>query len=200
MKIIPVIDILNKTTVHAIRGNRREYKPIKSILCKSSDPIEISSRFRSLGFSEMYIADLDSIINKKPNFYLYQKIKSKTKLELMVDPGINNFITAENVLNNGASKIIIGTETMKNFGFIEQISKKIPVDKIIISIDMKNKKLLSRSRIIKLMSPMKFIKEVNDIGIKKIILLELTKVGSQEGVDIDFLDKVNDKLDIIVGG
>ena len=118
----------------------------------------------------------------------------------MVDPGINNFITAENVLNNGASKIIIGTETMKNFGFIEQISKKIPVDKIIISIDMKNKKLLSRSRIIKLMSPMKFIKEVNDIGIKKIILLELTKVGSQEGVDIDFLDKVNDKLDIIVGG
>jgi phosphoribosylformimino-5-aminoimidazole carboxamide ribotide isomerase len=34
IEIIPVMDVLNGIVVHAVRGEREKYKPIKSILSK----------------------------------------------------------------------------------------------------------------------------------------------------------------------
>ncbi|HKM59743.1 MAG TPA: HisA/HisF-related TIM barrel protein, partial [Candidatus Bathyarchaeia archaeon] len=61
MKVIPVIDILNGIVVHAVRGKRREYQPLQSSICNSIEPLEIAKTFKTLGFSELYIADLDAI-------------------------------------------------------------------------------------------------------------------------------------------
>ncbi|HLN90033.1 MAG TPA: HisA/HisF-related TIM barrel protein, partial [Candidatus Binatia bacterium] len=69
MKVIPVIDILNKVVVHAVKGKRNEYKPIQSILCRSVEPLEVAKAFRTLGFSEVYVADLDAIISCSTNFH-----------------------------------------------------------------------------------------------------------------------------------
>jgi len=72
MKIIPVIDVLNGIAVHGVRGERKRYQPLKSLLCKSADPIEIASAFESLGFSSLYLADLDAILGKTANFNVYR--------------------------------------------------------------------------------------------------------------------------------
>ncbi len=63
LKIIPVIDILAGIAVHAVKGKRREYKSLESILFKSVEPVEIAKAFKTLGFNELYIADLDSIVD-----------------------------------------------------------------------------------------------------------------------------------------
>lgn len=64
MEIIPVIDILNGVVVHGVRGEREKYEPIKSVLCNSSDPLEVANVFKELGFKSLYVADLDSILKK----------------------------------------------------------------------------------------------------------------------------------------
>jgi phosphoribosylformimino-5-aminoimidazole carboxamide ribotide isomerase len=48
MEIIPVMDILNGIVVHAVRGEREKYKPIKSILSASPDPVEIANAFKKI--------------------------------------------------------------------------------------------------------------------------------------------------------
>ena len=48
LKVIPVIDILNGIVVHAVRGKRREYQPLQSILCKSVEPLEVAKAFKTL--------------------------------------------------------------------------------------------------------------------------------------------------------
>ena len=45
-KIIPVIDILNSTAVHAKKGERTKYKPIQSTLFQSSNPVEIIRKIK----------------------------------------------------------------------------------------------------------------------------------------------------------
>jgi len=43
-RIIFVLDILNGTTVHAVRGERSKYKPVTgSRVCDSSSPLDIIS-------------------------------------------------------------------------------------------------------------------------------------------------------------
>jgi phosphoribosylformimino-5-aminoimidazole carboxamide ribotide isomerase len=88
LRVIPVIDILNGVAVHAVRGRRSEYQPLKSILCTSADPLDVASAFKAAGFSELYVADLDAIMGGKPNFSVLKQIADTTGLRLMVDAGV----------------------------------------------------------------------------------------------------------------
>ena len=100
MKVIPVIDILNGIVVHAVRGKRSEYKPLESILFKSVEPVEVAKAFKTLGFSELYVADLDAIIDCSTNFEVFKHMAEETGLHLMVDAGVTNIERAQKLLGN----------------------------------------------------------------------------------------------------
>ena len=54
-RIIFVLDILNGSVVHAVKGERSKYKPIKgSMICESSDPFEIIDTVKP---REIYMAE-----------------------------------------------------------------------------------------------------------------------------------------------
>ena len=83
------IDILNSNVVHAIKGERNKYKPLKSYLFPSSNPIEVVNILNNdYNFDLFYIADLDSIIKKAPNFQILKKILEISNINVMLDPGI----------------------------------------------------------------------------------------------------------------
>ena len=87
MKIIPVLDLLNGIAVHAMRGERNKYRPLQSVLNPSPDPLELAKAFDSLGFDELYAADLDAILKDEEDFSVFTRIASETNLTLMVDAG-----------------------------------------------------------------------------------------------------------------
>ena len=152
MKIIPVLDLLNGIAVHAMRGERNKYRPLKSVLWPSPDPLELAKVFDSLGFDELYMADLDAILENKEDFSVFTRISSETDLSLMVDAGINDLGKAERVLEAGASNVIIGTETLTDLGFAGEAVRALGEDRVIISVDLKWGELLSRSEKIRSIS------------------------------------------------
>ena len=202
MKIIPVIDVLNGIAVHGIGGERKHYQPLKSLLCKSSEPLEIASAFDSLGFSSLYVADLDAILGKSANFDVYHKIMAKTCLDLMVDAGTSDIEKAETVLKNNISKIVIGSETLKSLDFVSQAVDAFGEDKIVVSIDQKKGKLLSASETIASMDAVSFAKQLVGIGVRQIILLDLDHVGTEHGINLSLIRKILEKtgVDVLVGG
>jgi phosphoribosylformimino-5-aminoimidazole carboxamide ribotide isomerase len=202
LKIIPVIDVLNGVAVHAIRGERKQYQPLRSILCNSSDPLDVALTFRSLEFRSLYLADLDAILGKPANFSLYQQIIAKKGLELMVDAGIADITKAKKVLETGVTKIVVGTETLSGLDFLNQAVKALYEDKIIVSIDLKQGRVLSLSETIKSMDATSFAQKLADIGIKQIILLDLSRVGTEHGTNSTNLESILEKtsLKVCVGG
>ena len=72
-----MLDMLGSVAVHAVAGRRDQYRPLKSCICNGSDPLEVSSTFKSrYGFKELYVADLDAILGKEPSLSLVQQIKN----------------------------------------------------------------------------------------------------------------------------
>ncbi|MCW5624450.1 MAG: nickel transporter [Burkholderiales bacterium] len=62
MFIVPVIDLMEGQVVHARRGDRAGYAPIRSPLTASSDPLSVVQALRSVAdFHHLYVADLDGI-------------------------------------------------------------------------------------------------------------------------------------------
>jgi phosphoribosylformimino-5-aminoimidazole carboxamide ribotide isomerase len=202
LKVIPVIDILDGKVVHAVRGKRSEYQPLKSILCKSVDPLEVAETFKAVGFSELYIADLDTIQGGSVNYLLFKRIAKKTGLKLMVDAGVSDLETAKKLLDNGVSKIIIGTETLQIKSFVGEAVGLFGSQRVIVSLDLKWDQVLFKSGFEGFMHPIDFLCEFEAMGASGVIVLDLTRVGSGEGVDVGFLKKALEAvtMDVYVGG
>lgn len=193
-RIIFVLDILNGSVVHAVKGERSKYKPIKgSMICDSSDPFEIISSVKP---RELYIADLDHIQDIGDNFEIIKKISGKTKT--MVDIGVKNMDDVQKCAEI-ADTVIIGTETA-SFEVIEYAAIQFP-DRIDVSIDMKNGYVLTKDTTMEV-RPEDLVRRMNEIEIKDIIILDLGKVGTCAGIDEIFLNKIEKKSThkILVGG
>lgn len=202
MKIIPVIDVLDGRVVHAVRGRRKEYQPLKSTLCASTDPVDVAAALKALGFSELYVADLDAITRGQANFSIFKNIADKTGLELMVDAGIDALKKAENVLESHVSKVIIGTETLPSTSLVAEAIGLFGSEKVMVSLDLIGDRVLSRLETGALTKPLALLRKFQEAGVSQIIVLDLVRVGSGEGVNVPFLREVlrNIKVDVYVGG
>ncbi len=202
MKIIPVLDILNGVAVHAVRGRRKEYQPLKSVLCDSADPLDVAKAFVRLGFTELYIANLNAIMGDGENLAVIEQIAKASDLQLMVDAGVSDIPGARTVLQRGACKVIIGTETLTTISFIQQAVELLGPDKVIVSLDMKNGQLLNKLNAAKSLDPVDVLLQMQSAGLTQVILLDLGRVGSGEGIDWALLRKVlkNAKMQVFVGG
>jgi len=202
MKVIPVIDVLNNVAVHGKRGERNKYKPLKSSLFEFTDPVKIASFFESMGFTNLYLADLDSILGKSINLNLFKQIAQTTHLDFMVDSATSDLSSAKEVLDANVPKVVIGSETLDRLDFVKQVVDMFGENKIIVSIDQKGGKLLSKSSAISSMDVFSFLNKLEKLGITQIILLDLGRVGTLYGIDMQFIQKIveNTELDVIVGG
>jgi len=185
-----------------VRGRRKKYQPLKSVLCASSNPVDVAAALKTLGFSELYVADLDAITGGHQNLSLFKSFAGKTGFSLMVDAGVTSLKAVAELLRNGVSKVVIGTETLSNAGFVAEALASFGRERIVVSLDLMGDRLLSRFDLGELAEPMAFLRTLDAQGVSQIIVLDLQKVGSGEGVNTSFLkDAVkNVKAEVLVGG
>jgi len=192
-RIVFVLDILNGSAVHAVRGERAKYKPVKSRVCDSSNPLDIISFLKP---GEVYVADLNRLQRQGDNFGLIRIISSKAKT--MVDVGTEDMDDVEKSLGI-ADTAILGTETA-SLAMVESASRRFP-GRINVSIDIKNGKVLTKDRRMAV-KPIELVKTLNGYNLKDLIILNLDNVGTSRGVDVDFLNKIAGVSvhDVLAGG
>jgi phosphoribosylformimino-5-aminoimidazole carboxamide ribotide isomerase len=89
VEIIPVIDLLDGHVVHAQRGERSQYRPIRTPLCDSSEPLAIVNALTGLyPFRRLYIADLNAIQQRGDNTDAIRGIRKRNPhLDIWLDGG-----------------------------------------------------------------------------------------------------------------
>jgi phosphoribosylformimino-5-aminoimidazole carboxamide ribotide isomerase len=191
MEIIPVLDIMHGKAVSGKSGKRKKYQELKTVFASSSDPLEIAGE---LPYERLYVADLDGIMKGKPNLELLKKLGKIKKL--LADAGIRNYSDIERISRLNA-EIIIGTETLQNLETLRKALKKFG-KRILVSIDIKNKKVLSQ---ILPSSPAEGFEILRKFGAGRFIFLDISSVGTLGGFKFDFIKKIKfcDE-EIFVGG
>jgi phosphoribosylformimino-5-aminoimidazole carboxamide ribotide isomerase len=203
MRIIPVMDLLGGVVVHARRGMRNEYRPIESVLARTAKPVDVAKAFyRLFMFKELYIADLDAISGKDVATDNIMRISKATPMKLMVDAGVSSLEVARRLRHAGASKIIVATETLESLDMLSLIVNELGSDHVVSSLDLKDGKVISKSIELVSKPPVEVAKMIEDRGVSEMIVLELTKVGSESGVDKHLAELVvnSTRIPIITGG
>ncbi|MEA3254943.1 MAG: HisA/HisF-related TIM barrel protein [Candidatus Altiarchaeota archaeon] len=62
IQVIPVIDIKDGKAVEAKACRGDEYQELRSVICESSNPLDVVNVYGRLGFKEVYVADLGGYI------------------------------------------------------------------------------------------------------------------------------------------
>ena len=145
----------------------REYQPLQSILCNSVEPLEVAKAFKTFGFSELYIADLDAITGGSVNFQVFKRIAKETGLKLMVDAGVSDLETAEKLLDCGVSKVVIGTETLQSKSFVGEAVRLFGSERVIVSLDLKGDKVLVKLGFDGCKNPMCLLREFKEMGVSE---------------------------------
>jgi len=202
-KIIPVLDILNSMCVHAIKGERSQYPPLKSYMFGSSDPYTIIETLHNkYEFYEFYIADLDAIIKNHPNSEIIVGLMQNYDIRIMLDSGISTIEDICAISQFGIENIIIGLETLRDLKVIKSTLNILGKQNIIVSIDMYLEKVITQINEFKFMSIPNIVKKIGDLGVYKIILLDLFRVGQKLGGITPLYLKIRNEFngEIYVGG
>ena len=193
--IIPVLDISNGIAVSGKSGKRETYKPLQSVFHNSTDPLKIADALKKSGAERMYIADLDAIESKRNNSHIIKQINNI--IPVMLDCGANNINDAKIALEI-ADKVIIATETLKDIDDLSKILETHDKNRIIVSIDIKDNEIFSKHLDINLKE---LIKKINEIKPSEVILLDISRVGTEKGVNKALINQFSRfPLSLIIGG
>lgn len=197
--LIPVIDMKDGLVVHACKGEREKYKPIKSILTNSAELAAVVEAFvRQLGLREFYLADLDAIASRgyirdgqAGNLKILAQIIQQNweiiggmgQISFMIDAGANDVVSVEQVLRTGADQVIIGTETLLSLFHLKAIIQRYGFQRIVVSLDSREGRIVSRTPELADLTPPQALRQLQALGVKQFILLELNRVGTGAGLD-----------------
>jgi len=192
LRLIPVLDVMRGVVVHAVKGQRSEYKPLaSSALCDvPSNPLRMLQCLKDVGFGEVYIADLDSIEGRGSNADVVRYARS-LGFRVYADIGRKGLEFAEEL----GLEFVIGTE------YLAYPSELVLHRGRTASLDMVGLSVKFANGVVPLVEA---LSKIADLGIsyRRLFIIFLDRVGSMEGPSIEAVKTVRRvyRGELIVGG
>jgi len=185
VEIIPVLDLKAGQAVHAVRGEREQYTPVQSVLGSGDDPVALAMAYQDrLGCRICYVADLDAITGHTSHHAHLLRTLAGLDMALWIDSGVSNARQAWALANLGVAHIIVGSETLHSPIQLITLTDEFPPDRLILSVDLRSGALYAPTDI---NTPQQLVALAAQVGINRIILLDLARVGAAVGPPLDLL-------------
>lgn len=190
VKVIPVLDVMNGVVVHATAGIREKYRPLRdSVIVGSSNPHDLLKRLRDMGFDEVYIADLDSILGAGENMEVINKALS-LGFNVLADIGVKGV----RMKSTRKLELVIGTEYLSRPEQLKELKdRSISIDLYYGNVKFKNRKY----------SLYYVLKKIKNITYSNVLAIFLDLVGTFKGPNFKLIKLILDNIsskEVIVGG
>ncbi len=158
----------------------------------ADDALETAQQFVQAGAQWIHMVDLDGSLEKKPvNAKTFTDVASKTSLKVEIGGGIRTMQDIDFYVNNGISRIILGSVALKNPELVKEAVKEFG-NIIAVGIDAKNGFAATEGWTES--SDVYFTelaKRMEDVGVKTIIYTDISKDGTLSGPNIEQLIEIN---------
>jgi phosphoribosylformimino-5-aminoimidazole carboxamide ribotide isomerase len=194
MRVVPVIDLQGGTAVHAVRGERERYRPI-------GDPLALARAFGELGLDELYVADVDAIRGEAAHSSCIGALAREARV--MVDAGVSEPARARSLLELGAHRVVVGTETLTGPDALDRLLAELPAGSVVLSVDLRDGRALSPHPQLAGLRAFDAVERLHRAGLRDAIVLDLARVGSRAGPDVALIAELHaafPDLELLAGG
>ncbi len=198
MIVIPAIDLIDGACVRLSEGKFNTKKKY------FDNPLEVAEKWKSQGAEWLHIIDLDGArTGEAKNLKIALGIKEKLDLKIQFGGGMRSEKILEKIMESGIDRAILGTKAIEDFSFLKKSFKSYK-NRIILSLDFKKGGQILKEGWQKDTSfnIFNFSKKIKDIGIKEIIITDVSRDGMLKGIDVNFIKQILDKtgLSLIIAG
>ena len=197
MIIIPAIDIIDGKPVRLYQGDYNK----KEIVAK--DVLDTSKKFEYLGAQWIHLVDLDGAKKGElVNLNVIIEIAQTLSIHVEVGGGIRTFEDIKYLIDNGVSRVILGTSAMEDEKLLNKALREYG-EKIAVGIDCKDGYAYGRGWLQESsIHYIEFAKRLEKLGVKNIIVTDISKDGTLEGPNIEMLNELKKEvcMDITASG
>jgi phosphoribosylformimino-5-aminoimidazole carboxamide ribotide isomerase len=203
MRVIPVIDLKGGVAVHAVRGDRERYRPLRSRIAAGSDPVQVTRAVRaSLGLGELYVADLDAIAGGAGWPDIVAALAREASV--MLDAGAAAPAAVARLLGLGVTRVVVGTESLPGAAALRRLRSELPDAPLVLSLDLRGGRVISPDAALAGARPGEALARLVDAGeSREAVVLDLARVGSGQGPDLALFAELRARLpdvELLAGG
>lgn len=181
--IFPAIDLKNGQSVRLYQG---DYQAVTTI---NEEPIQQALEINKAGIKQLHLVDLDGAKSGQPeNLPMIKQIRQNFRGFLELGGGIRTYQIAQQYLNLGINRIVIGSAALKNPQLVKQLLDDFGSQKIAIGIDGKNGQIATEGWLeqsdVKMTS---LISKMNEFGAENFIVTDVSRDGAMQGPNLDLL-------------
>jgi phosphoribosylformimino-5-aminoimidazole carboxamide ribotide isomerase len=193
MILYPAIDLKGGHCVRLYQGD------MNMTTVFNNSPSTQALMFQKEGAEWIHVVDLDGAFAGQPaNVDAIRSIRQATNANIQLGGGIRSLETIESWLNEGISRVILGTVAVKNPQLVKDACKKFP-GKIAVGIDSKEGFVATEGWAEKSdISSLQLAKMFEDAGVAAIIYTDISRDGAMKGPNIEETKNLARDIDIPV--
>jgi phosphoribosylformimino-5-aminoimidazole carboxamide ribotide isomerase len=205
VRVIGVVDLKDGRAVHARAGRRAGYAPIERVAgvsISAGDPAAVAREYARRGVGELYVADLDAIEGRAPQDDAFAGLIGFGPV--WIDAGVSTLSRARHYAAMAVSRVVVGLETLTSFERLGDICDALGADRVAFSLDLRDgRPILAGDLAGSTDAPAAIAARACDAGANVVIVLDLARVGTSLGIDVDLLARIREQTrgaTLIAGG
>ena len=163
----------------------------------NNNPEAQAELFEKSGFEWLHIVDLNGAIEGLPvNHQVVKNILATVQIPVQLGGGIRSMDTIEHWINQGLSRVILGTSAINNPQLIKIAAKEFP-DRIAVGIDAKDGYVATHGWTnTSTIKTLELAKQFEGIGVCAIIYTDIERDGAMNGPNIFQTETLANAVDI----
>ncbi len=198
MRIVPVLDLKGAVVVHARRGQRADYAPLRSPLVEGCEPVAVALALGAVCRTKtLYVADLDALAGAPVNEAILTALASVA--EPWVDAGAVTPERAAALHRAGVAHNVLGTESLAtplpaNHAPDVADAPDAPATPLVLSVDLRDGRLISPDPELAGRSPSAAAPLARTLNVRELLVIDLARVGSGSGPPLDAVAELSRAL------
>lgn len=191
MLIMPAVDIKGGKCVQLVQGKPGSEQVV------IDNPEKVAASWESLGAQMLHIIDLDGTIDGNNSLLVIKNIINELSVPIQLGGGIRSINYAKTLLDLDIERIIIGTMGIENPETIKKLSDEYGSDRIMISLDSKDSKVVIKGWSEKIdKTPVELSNEFKENGAGSILFTNVDVEGLLGGFYTDPVVNLVNSVDI----
>jgi phosphoribosylformimino-5-aminoimidazole carboxamide ribotide isomerase len=181
---IPAVDLRDGACVQLVGGSYREER------VRLDYPVEVARAWERYGFSRLHVVDLDAATGRGSNRSVVRSILDEADIPVQVGGGIRSGDLVEELLDAGATNVIVGTRALEEIEWLAGIAGSHPGE-IIVACDVRERRVTTRGWVRTLpVDILDAVDELNSLPLAGLLVTAVHREGQMQGTDMPLMEDV----------
>jgi len=175
----PAVDLKGGRCVQLVGGRPEDER------VSLPDPVAVACRWWDAGFETLHVVDLDAALEEGDNREVVRRIIRETPARVQLGGGIRDDRTADELLELGADRIVVGTRAVDEPSWLAELSERHP-RKVFVAVDVRNGEVQRKgwtegSGLL----ATDYVKRLQFLPLAGVLWTDVDREGRLGGVDVD---------------